>query len=98
MFTVTLVEVDDTVGNPDARAIRQYPLATMDTLRHALRVAREQEAKLAGTVRNSVDGAKREYVTLLVDRGHPYEYGNVYRTTYVLVGFGAECKCGADHE
>lgn len=87
-FQVTLVEVDDQVGNPDARAIRQYPLTSTDTLPHALRVAREYESKLSGALTDSVEGSKREYVTLVVDRKHPHEYGNVYRTSYVLVSFG----------
>lgn len=86
MFTVTLVEIDDTVGNSDAQAIRQYPLASMDTLSHAVRVAHDHESTLTGTLRNSVEGSKREYVTQIIELGHPHGYGNVYRTTYVLVG------------
>ena len=88
-FQVTLVEVDDQVGNPDAtRDIRQYPLATTDTLPHAARIASEYEATLTGDKRYRPDGSQREYVTLVVDRKHPHEYGNVYRTSYVLVSFG----------
>lgn len=89
-FRVTLVECDDTVGNPDARVIRQYPLATVDTLPHATRLQREHEARLTGVLRNAVDGSKREYVTLVADRRNPHEYGNVYRTTYVLVSIEGE--------
>lgn len=89
-FQVTLVEIDDTVGYPEVRAIRQYPLTSTDTLPHALRVAREYESKLAGTLRHSVEGSKREYVLQVVDHMHPHEYGNVYRTSYVLVSFGDE--------
>jgi hypothetical protein len=91
MFTVTMVEVDQTVGNPDAKVVRQYPLTSTDTLPHALRVAREYETKLVGAlVHPVVHGSKHEYVSLLVDHGRHDELGNIYRTTYVSVGFGDE--------
>lgn len=78
MFTVTMVEVDQTVGNPDAKQVRQYPLATVDTLPHAHRIAGDKEVQISAATGGRV-------VTKLIDHGHAHEYGNVYRTTYVII-------------
>lgn len=78
-FHVTLVEHDQTVGNSDCDAVRQYLVKTVDTLPHAHRIATELEHEL-GVNANS----KRRHVKL-VDRGHPLEFGSIYRTSYYLV-------------
>lgn len=80
MIHVIIVEVDETVGNPDARVVRQYPVATTDTVPHALRLASVHEDGLLGD--KTTDGKR---VALIANRGHRLEYGNVYRTSYVLV-------------
>lgn len=87
-FTVTLVERDETVGNPDARVVRTYPIATVDNPSHAFDIAAEHEAMLTGTRRESHGnpGTVVEFWSTLIDRKHPLEYGNVIRTQYISVG------------
>lgn len=91
MFQLLLIERDDTVGNPDATVTRRYPLETVDTASHALRLQDEHEARLRDDWRmtrrtsHGNPGTVTEHYVLLIDRKHPHEYGNVYRSTRIVV-------------
>lgn len=87
-FKVTLWERDDMVGHPDARQLRSWVLATVDTLPHADRIARQAESSAhtrdARTVTNHA-GTHTERTRAIVQRGRADGYGDVYRTTWISV-------------
>ncbi len=86
MFQLMMVEVDETVGSPDARAVRKYPLDTVDTLSHATQLRNERYESIAARIDDGHrEDGKHVFRQLVVNRNHPHEYGNVYRTTHILI-------------
>ena len=88
-FRIVLVETEQTVGNPDAKNVREYPFKTVDTMPHAIRIQSEQEQRLLSlgrTEKYCYDAScNKEFWELLLDTDHPYEFGNVYRFIRVVI-------------
>ncbi|AQT25807.1 hypothetical protein EniyanLRS_158 [Mycobacterium phage EniyanLRS] len=87
MFKVTLWEIDQTVGNPDAEVRRSYVLGTFDTLPAALKRSDEETERLAEMypqARKYVGG--QQFSLHIVKSGRADQYGDVYRSVFVSVG------------